>query len=125
MVNLILLQIVLSIGCRTSAAIVPPPTPIPKPQTSSLHSELNQHILQAYIIESEKGDFDTITIEWTKAMTYSHCDPEIHLAYGDMAHRYQKEKIAVEQWERAILCIGWKDQKRRQVIQQKITAVQK
>jgi hypothetical protein len=125
MVNLIFLLVFISMSCVNTATIAPPPTPISTPKTSSLQSELNQHVLQAYIIESKKGDFEDATTEWNKAITYSYCNPEIHLAYGDMAYRYNEESIAIEQWERAILCIGWKDQEKRQLIQQKITELQK
>ena len=78
----------------------------------------------AYVIESEEGRFEDVQAEWEKAVTYSHCNPEIHLAYGDMAHRYQQNEIALQQWERAIICIAWKDQEKRQQIQQKITSIQ-
>ena len=112
--------ILFALGCASTAAITPPP-PIPKPQTSSLHSDLTYHILLAYTMESQGLKFERVEVEWKKAITYSHCNPEIHLAYADMAHRYNKIDLALEQWERAIICIGWKDQNRRQQIQQKIT----
>ena len=117
MVNFIFLFI---LGCAGTAAITPPP-PIPKRQISSLHSDLTYHILLAYTMESQGLEFEKAETEWKKAITYSYCNPEIHLAYADMAHRYDKIHIAIEQWERTIICIGWKDQNRRQQIQQKIT----
>ena len=110
------------LGCATTASIAPPPPPtIPKPQTTSLYSELTHHVLIAYIIESQGGEFERVEEEWKKAMTYSRCNPEIHLAYGDMAHRYNQIETALSQWERAIVCIAWTDNDRRQQIQQKIT----
>ena len=109
-------------SCVKTAVIAPPPK-IPVSKTSSLHSELYFHILQAYVMESEQGHFELVQSEWEKAMTYSHCNPEIHLAYGDMAHRYKQNDIAIQQWERAITCIAWKDQEKRQIIQQKITNI--
>ena len=117
MVNFIVLFV---LGCTSTVTITPPP-PIPKPQISSLHSELTYHILLAYMMESQGLEFEHPEAEWKKAISYSYCNPEIHLAYADMAHRYNKIDIALIQWERAIICIGWKDQERRQQIQQKIT----
>ena len=108
------------LGCASTAMISPPP-PIPKPQTSSLNSDLTYHILLAYMMESQGREFEQAEAEWKKAITYSHCNPEIHLAYADMAHRYNRIDIALKQWERSIICIGWKDQNRRQQIQQRIT----
>ena len=123
MVNLLFVSTALLISCSTRVSIAPPPA-IPQPKTSPIHSDLNHHILQAFVIESQKGSFDEAQQEWKKAIVLSYCDPEIHLAYGDMAHRYDKKEVAIKEWERAILCIGWKDQQRRQFIQQKITTVQ-
>ena len=117
MVNFMML---FTFGCASTATITPPP-PIPKPQTSSLYSDLTYHILLAYTMESQDLEFERVEEEWKKAITYSYCNPEIHLAYADMAHRYDKTDVAVKQWERAIICIGWKDEERRQKIQQKIT----
>ena len=113
----------LSLSCVKTAPITTPPK-IAVSKTSSLHSELYFHILRAYVIESEEGHFEHVQSEWEKAVTYSHCNSEIHLAYGDMAHRYQQTEIAIQQWERAIICIGWKDQEKRQQIQRKITNLQ-
>ena len=67
-------------------------------QTTDLFSEFRSdlsYITRLYDGKSRR-EFEQAEAEWKKAITYSHCNPEIHLAYADMAHRYNRIDIATQ-----------------------------
>ena len=52
------------------------------------------------------------------------CNSELHTYWGEAAELYQRIEVAIEHYNKAILCYGWEEEKTRIQLQQRISILE-